>query len=413
MATLPSQFQSGLLATPPVTKSQIVGFSSQNLIYQNADSSVTIRVDLPFIANTWCDPRQSAVRFTVTTSGQAEIDTNAGAVFSRIEVYSAGQSQLLSSISGYNVLNQLLFDVTASPSDTAYSYSILAGFNSVFARRGETLSANTPRTYILPLINWLGLGSNSKNWPFSGITILFTLANPAEAFISANAITYQVSNLEYLATLLELPADVHSALMMSNPNGLLIPATDWRQFVAPIGQDLTVVDTNIGVRQSSVKMLVFTLRQANTLTSTTNHVLSNRLNGGLTSWTIRVGSSFYPTRPCTGTAQFFKELLSCFHVFNTSTPTCLNLPSYQRAVIGQTNNVDDPQLKGSFASGYDFEQISHQKSDTMLAGLDTRNNVQTFLSLTFGGAHSQMQLDVFACFDLLLNFSNGTVVANG
>jgi hypothetical protein len=209
----------------------MTGFSAQNQSYATASSSTVVRVDLPEIRNTWWDPTQSYLKFTITTSGAAEIDTNAGAVWSRIELYSAGQSNLLCSIlDGYNLLNQILWDTTSSITDQCFGYSVTSAFSNTNQRRGESI--NGARTVILPLIDFAGMGTN-KNIPFQGFTILLTAANSAEAFISAQAITYSLSQIEYYASLHELAPDIHGALMASSGPSLLIPATSWRRFTAP------------------------------------------------------------------------------------------------------------------------------------------------------------------------------------
>jgi hypothetical protein len=158
-------------------------------------------------------------------------------------------------------------------------------------------------------------------------------------------------------------------------------------------------------------MLVFCLRRTDGLTSTTNHVLSNRLKSSLSRFQLRVGSAYYPPKEVVGTSQMFGELLKAFHIFSTTSPTTMDSVSYNRDVVGQTNAADDPTLKGSFVTALDFEGSIHNKSDVMLAGLNTLNNVQTFLDLTFSGAHAACQLDVYVCYDLLLSVQNGQVSA--
>ena len=155
--SLPDHFRYGLKAPVPKVRSYVTGFSAQNQQYATAALGTTIRIDLPQINNTFLDPNFSFLRFDLTSTVAAELDSSAASWINRVEVYGAGQSQLLESISSYNVLHQALLDVTASPTDTEYAWSVFGGTQEANPRRGLALGAGTTYTFSIPLISILGL----------------------------------------------------------------------------------------------------------------------------------------------------------------------------------------------------------------------------------------------------------------
>jgi hypothetical protein len=409
--SLPEQFSSGLKPQPTgVVRSYTTSFAAMNQSYANASNSTSVRLDLSQLANKWLDPRQSYLKMTITTSADAELDFNAAAVISRLEVYSAGQSNLLESIDQYNLYSNIMWTLTATTIDTAYAYSALAGSSETNARRGATVGTGG-LTVCIPLISGvLGLGTD-RNIPMVGLTLVITCANSAEAFISGGAVTYTLSSIEYVACLHELSPDVHGLLMsQGGPSGLMIPAVSVRNFVASIPDASRFASINLG-GASSVKHWLWVLREAAGIGTTTVHALSNFLKAYLSQWQARVGATLYPPKPIIGTAQILTETWRALHIFSTSTPTIITQTTYTRDVVGQTAGADDPTKKGSFIGGLDFEASIHNKSQVYLGGTNTLNNVQSWADLTFSQAHANLRADFFCAYDLLLVVQNGQISA--
>ena len=399
--SLPDHFRYGLKAPVPKVRSYVTGFSAQNQQYATAALGTTIRIDLPQINNTFLDPNFSFLRFDLTSTVAAELDSSAASWINRVEVYGAGQSQLLESISSYNVLHQALLDVTASPTDTEYAWSVFGGTQEANPRRGLALGAGTTYTFSIPLISILGL-STTKALPMVGYTILISCENPAIALISASATTYTVSNVSYVATLHELPPEINQALMASTgEGGLIIPATSWRSYSAPLTTALTS-SVNIGVRVSSLKTLLCMMRASSNFGVTTARTVSDRIVNNLYSYQFRIGSEYIPTRPVTSIANIFAELMKSLHTWGNPVPTSIGLTSYSQAAAGSN---------GAFLIGQDLESISRNKTDVMMAGKSTINNISCWCDLVYSSAPVASQFDAFAHYDLALTIQGITVTA--
>ena len=404
MTTLTEQWSFGIKPAPAVVRSYQVGYSAQNSSYTGSQST-TVRIDIGQVANAWVDPKNSYLKYTITIGAQdSELDAGCWSVINSIEVYGAQQSSLLDSVQNANLLYQELYDVTATVADMQYAMSPILGTSDANARRGRTIATNGSLTVCLPLIGVLGLGVD-KHMPMLGYTILIRLENPETALISAGA-TYTISDVEYVATIHELSPEVHNMVMASNGPQLLIPAVSYRTFRSTIPQDVRSASIPIGVRVSSMKAILATVRNSAHVTTTTEHSLSNRLRSYINSFQVRVGSTFLPQRPLTNSAQWASELQKAFDVLHLSSPGQISSTTYERDVRGAAATD-----KGSFLLGLTTEPAIRNKSDSMLGGLSTLNNIQTFVDFLFSANHVALTFDCQVMYDILLAVQGGAITA--
>lgn len=407
MATLPESFSYGLKAAPPVVRSTTVAYTAQNQSYTGGTGS-TIRIDLGEVRNAWIDTHQSYVTFTLRTDTRAsELDFTAGCLFNRIEVYAASQSAQLETIQGANLLYNALFDCTASQADMMFSFSTTAGSSDALPRRGLAVTQDINYRFAIPLPGILGLGCD-KMMPALGYTILITLEDPAIALIAAGALGYVVSDVAYVASLHEVSPQVNEMIMAANGPQMMIPAVTWRGFSSTIEENVRAASINIGVRVSSMKSLLFFTRQADQSIAQAMHSLSNRLKSFLATYQIRIGSTQYPQRPVTNTAEASTELQKSFHNLSISQPGLINYTSYNRDVLG---GVADPLLKGSFIAGLDLEPHIRNKSDTLMGGISTLNNTQVNADLTYSADHAALVFNTFVHHDVLLAVMGNAMTA--
>lgn len=405
--SVPSHLQYGLKPSIPRVRSETVAFAAMNSNYAGTLNN-TIRIDVPALP-AWLDPLYSYLTFTVTcTTGAAAatFDDSAASVFNSLAVYSGGQQVLLEQIQSYNLLHSILFTLTSSFADQVNAWSICSGAGTTAQQRiGASFAGGGPGTgsFAIPLASIMGLSSTKMLPMDAGFTILLGLESPTVAFQSANAVTYTVSDVSYMASVHYLPSEVSAAVKASTGPQLIVPCTTWRNFSATLTTS-TQNSAQFGLRASSLKNVISCMREAAIINTQTAASLTDLIRANLSSYQTLLGSSYTPLRPLTNFAQFFAETCKSLHFWGTQNATKCNFTSYSANASGGAGAA-----KGAFVIGTDYESMSRNKSDVVLGGVSTLglNNVQ--IQLGHSAAPPVCQLDSFFHIDAILMFAGNQV----
>ena len=405
MTSIPTHLQYGLKPSIPRVRSETVAWSAQNSTYTGTLNN-TIRIDIPALP-AYLDPAYSYLTFNITCTtgaGAAVLDDSAASIFNSLAVYSGGQQVLLEQINSYNLLHGILFALTSSPNDAAFAWSICSGTTAT-VRTGQSFpgGATTTASFAIPLASILGLNSTKMLPMDSGFTLLLGLESPTVAFQSANACTYTVSDVNYMASCHYLPEQISAAVKASTGPQLIVPCTTWRNFSATLTTS-TVNSANFGIRASSLKNVLSCLRESVIINTQAAFSLSDLIRASVNSYQTLIGSSYTPLRPLTTVAQMWAETSKSLHFWSTQNATKLNLAAYSQNASGAAA----PNRAG-FVIGTDYESMSRNKSDTVLGGVSTLG--LNSLQLTFGHSTAPpvTQLDSFFHIDAVLMFQGNQV----
>ena len=211
--------------------------SYRNNVKSNSSSYTqqqTILIDIPCgRPNTFLDQSQSYLKMKVAIATQnAEFDGNASSIISRLDIYHA--SNLIESITDYNVLASLLFDFSCG-SDTWYSTcNILMGSSATVNREGLAVAAASSAYVCLPLISgvvgtladkYLPLGEMSGG----DLRLEITLASDDVGLVNAvDGVVMTVSEVEFVCQIVELSDDAGRQIRQMNGGTYQIHGTSFR-----------------------------------------------------------------------------------------------------------------------------------------------------------------------------------------
>ena len=365
----------GLKPSAPRSRSYRVSIAPNNKqIFGPTDC---IYIDIPTSRpNTWYDPAQSYLKFSVQCASTAAsygidgayVDNSAYSFISRLDVYNG--SNLLETISQYGALCNTILDVTLTESDKA-GLSCMIGSNpltynittspAVFAanttypaptiqymgdRSGlllnsvvggaNALGTALPQTFCLPLMSGIVGVNASKMIPVGSLRAPISLqiytAQTDDAVMSgyaARGLVWQIINVEFVATYVEILDDNFSQHFdPSIPQ--YIATKSWRESSFSIPAGTTGENTSLlSFRMASITNILGRFRnQASAtqgVTNTASYRLSSSINPSMAYYYFKVGSQIYPNKPVYlfntgltgGGSEAFSELLKSFHSLDT------------------------------------------------------------------------------------------------
>lgn len=402
--------------------------------------------NVPILPNSYIDGANSYLRLTVSFPSAANtvlrVDNNASSLIQRYEEFS-GNGDLITTISNYNELVAILFDLGYNGSDRNGFLSATEGteeanmsFNSFTGtagtatatigaivasdltvnlrndtRRGQPIDITTAqtRTFILPIISPIVGSLQEKYFPIHKLSqeprLEFTLADVLVPFVSNQDadFTWSVTDAQLVMDYVTIK---DSALVNSiTPEEIVICASNYRCFTNTI-QGLTPADSfqtlQIPCRASSVKSMLFSCRGDVTGSRRTYNV-SSRINP-FKELQLNVGGILYPSKSLTATttsvAELTVELQKALNSFGPLSFYNGSLPnSYLTVNTNATNTLGTSYRNGAIA-GLNLE--SYQKSNVMLSGFNMSGTL-TFLQMTLlTTAPVNYQIDTFVMHDALL-----------
>ena len=288
---------------------------------------------------------------------------------------------------------------TISGKSAPYRYSGVAdaavGSNATV--RGGTYGNNATFRQHYKLVS--GLLDNDKYLPLvlmnAGITIEIELASAAEAMVQnvgANAPSYQVSNVRYVAHLIDLERSFYDRLRMvqQNSGGVLqIAGQSWRSFRTTIDASLNQAN-NCPARVRSIKSVFFCGKRAPSLNE---FGLSSSGHLELTQFQLAIGATRYPTtanecNAATNKTGAYTELVKAFgKVGSTVHNDLIEMGNYMNS-DGDDAGFSDAAPNGSRCNrckfspyGIDLESFRHEIEN----GIDTSSRA---LPITLHTQHS-------------------------
>lgn len=345
--------------------------------------------------------------------------------FIRQEVY-GNNSVLLESINEVGVCASMLLNISLNDADkkglspsmgfdgdniTAYG----ASANSGHQINKDTTINNLVFEYATPLIGILGTGTD-KMFPIGNIFGLrFELtvddyANFTKA-VTANTISgFTISEVEFVANVIELAPEAYSLIAQANPEKIYIRSQTYRQSsaVLPTSAGVGVYDLLCGIRVSSLKSLFVQTYNSNMVEGKYGSIFANYDQGTC----LLINGQAYPQRtinPSGHPADSFLELQKSLgalslNVFNgavskkayykssTAYGLCL---AYTNAVANIVTSPNQAFL------GIDTEVVA--RKNNLLSGISC-NNSPMFFRAQIGSALSAYAhvVNFFGSYDVIL-----------
>ena len=411
--------------------------------------------------NTYLDPAQSYIRFTVRstdTSGSNffNIDNLAACFINRLDTYHSGN--LIDSIQQYNVLMSYLKDAQLNVAESFGLSNIYGTSNSATMsdqRKGMaiygTATGTQQLTFCLPLLGNFGLGAD-KMIPigqlYDDIRLELTLEqnNIAVAYSNTAAPTqgWVVQDFQLQLQIIELSDEGQSMVESVTPfnQPVYLHGTSWRHYSSTMATGTSgVYSTLVPARFASLKQLCVLPRRSVEVNDWRAYSISARVNPCFASYWWRVGAYLIPQRfvslqntSNTGScAEGFMELQKAFHGVHrpemcsginytnynsvdlaTADATVANNATTGLAIISATS-AGAASNAYAFAIAQEMESFA-QKDGLLLSGMNTLTS-QIFFEANCGWGPSNQTnqcttvLDFYAWFDCIMVLENGMLSA--
>lgn len=443
-SALPDGTTSKTVRVTPSNVSSIVSptytIAARNTILpEQAFNSTNLMFDVPCLAGSWIDTRQSSVSFRATYSiisagstariAQASLRGGAFSFFDGLQVLGPA-GNVLESISELGLVYNALTQLTMSNSDrdgNALSYGFYAGGADAqvrghnidsFATGADLAAANQASySYSYPLLSSVIGTSASKFLPIGSIPkmqIIMTTTNtlPLTVITSDQAITTAatfsvtlsdfVLNLQYVT----LPPSATQLIESSLHDGkYYLQGNTWRVAATSISAGVTGFNSIIaGVRGSSVKSVLYAFQELALIKNPYGKY--DTKNPNATNICFNANSIRYPSLPVEALlhpARVMTELQRAVGSFNSPNLKVSALPSkfcklstggtaqgftnantqdYQYTVNADATGAAVPDGQCSFWFGVDTEDVN---SVGVLSGINL-NSSQAFLELNINSA---------------------------
>jgi len=420
--------------------------------------------------NTYLDPNQSYLRFTVknndSTSGNyMNIDNLASCFFNRLDIYHSGN--LLDSVQQYNVLMSYLKDAQLNIAESV-GLSNIYGTNPADAptasnqRQGITIYPGQQLTFCMPLLGSIFLGAD-KMIPigqlYDDIRIELSLEaqNIAVAYQNTTptatptvTAAWSITDVQLELQIIELSDEGQSMVESVTPFSapVYLHCNSWRHYSSTLPSGTSgIYSTLVPARFASLKQLVCLPRRGLEINDRTAYSTSCRINPCFNSYWWRVGAYLVPQRFVTlqnttntgGMAEAFIEMQKSFHGTNrpemcsglnyitynavdlaTADTTVGGVASTGLATIsssstGSTGSGLTTSYKYAFAIAQELESFA-QKDGLLLSGMNTLTS-QIFFEANCGwGTTPQTNqaaytLSFYSNFDMILCLENGILSA--
>jgi len=279
-SSLGQEFNFALPSSLPSSKTYEIRCQPVNSQSYSSAGGV-IQFDLPCNRRgQYIDTSSTYVRFRASyeQSGTAGTDTHvllgsAYSYFNKQEVY-GNNSVTLETINELGVLANLLLNTQLNSSDKA-GMAPAFGFDNTTATTacnvGHIINGSAPNQltfeYAIPVIGILG-SSTDKFLPtgaFSSLRYELTIDDYKNFTMNLTSATYKltgltISDIEFVAQIVELDNDSQSLIEAQNPNKIHIRTQSYRTSTNTLpSTSLGLVDLLIGARVSSIKINVYKL----------------------------------------------------------------------------------------------------------------------------------------------------------
>ena len=424
----------------------------------------TIIINIPTRNNLCLIGSESTLKFTLTATNASGAQSavmrldrgGANGIFQRLRLYSG--SSLLEDVDSYGLLMANLISLQKSNASVRGKFNIsngtrnddivecsttaAAGANTTWGKAyicpaGEKLwsvaeanviannAVTLARTYSVSLLSILGtLGSQYV--PLFAMTsggalrLELQLVDSCNKFLCSDVglgSTFSVSNVEYVASFLELSdssMDIINSSLGGQPLQYVIPS--FRNYVyttalAAAGQQVNVP---IAAKFSSLKSLFGIMRDSANTNNATFFPHSSA-HYGLQSYNLRIGSKIVPAKAPSTISEFFVE--ACKAIGSVGDINhCPTMSMFSYSVLTNTANAETNALQSktsasnNFLIGADLEVYANADKDSIFSGYNCLND-DIFCQMQLGGtgnAIASLRFDFYALYDSLLICENGT-----
>jgi hypothetical protein len=279
----------------------------------------TVQFDLPAnLAGTYVDFSQCYLKFKAVNSAAAAYNLDRAGAYGfirRLQIQTAGAQ--ISDLDRYNVLACAMIDADTSLEWRGSHGKTLIGTET--SLRGEHVVVGESRTYCLPVIlNPLAQTTPHRMIPcfsLASLTLRWTLADIAEAVVSAGNPVVSFQDVEMVCMLTELSPGAQAMVDSATGGRYDILATSWAYSGSTLGAAVTSSTSNLGFSYSSLERVVFALRpQASQVQGA--YSLGNRSTANLSEYNLLINSQQYPAQPIRREdkgAEALSELLIADH----------------------------------------------------------------------------------------------------
>jgi hypothetical protein len=417
----------------------------------------TIQFDLPAnLAGTYVDFSQCYLKFKVVNSAAAAFNLDRAAAYGfirRLQIQTAGAQ--ISDCDRFGALACAMIDQDTSLEWRGSHGKTLIGTET--SLRGEYVAAGDSRTYCLPIIlNPLAQTTPHRMIPcfsLSALTLRFTMADIAEAVVSAGAPVVSFKDVEMVCMLTELSPGAQAMVDSATGGRYDILATSWAYSGSTLAAGVTSSTSNLGFSYSSLERVVFALRpQASQVQGA--YSLGNRSTANLSEYNLLVNSQQYPAQPIRREdkgAEALSELLISDHslldwrsgsgftngfkgaditngvgvgfsMFANIQPRAALEPSYPfndnnpaGLTAGDTPTLNAavvPSDIGTYLSSIELESaISNGKSSHIYSGLSTLASTVQLVTKHSAAVPGVCSIDTWANYTILMSLNmRGTAV---
>ncbi|KAJ1616472.1 hypothetical protein T492DRAFT_1136000 [Pavlovales sp. CCMP2436] len=361
------------------------------------------------------DPSQTALSFRIFngTVQTVQLDKSAACVLSQIDLFHG--SRQLSSISEYNLLQQILTDFSCGCDDYKTSGSMrgvadyvplaittAANFtDAYYARLGASIAPGASLTVCVPLISILG-SMSMRAWPISqakeNIRIVIKLSDVLNyGNWSATPVgTCAIDNCKMWVSYIRIDPNVERKMVMDLGGVISVPCVDFVQTSTSVAAGSNYVSMPIAVRAKSATAIFVAIRKTANLGALGVFNLDRFTGGdvvGYVSYRFRIGSTIIPSSYVTAGAESRMELMRALgmQLSESTARTCVSAADY---------------LSTAFVIGVSLQCFP--MTEAMGDGLLVDSTI--ILEMNLGTAQtSAIHLDAFVQMEKTFVFANGAI----
>lgn len=427
----------------PTQRSRVNVYPTNKSSDYNAGEGIYF--NLPILPSAYIDGANSYLRLeisvTTAVTTKLRVDNNASSFIQKYEEYS-GNGDLITTISNYNELVAILFDLGYGISDRNGFLSATEGteeprefdaFSGTDAtaittvgnikasvtptyknnpRQGQYIDASAStqvRVFVLPILSPI-FSLQEKYFPIHKLSqeprIEFTLADLKTPFVNTTdtAFTWKVTDAQLVMDYVI----IKDAQLVNSitPSEVVICSSNYRCYTNSLTTAMSA-DTfqtfQIPCRASSVKSMLFSCR--GDYTGSNNYYnVSSRINP-FKELQLNIGGILHPSKPLKATTSSVAELtVELQKAVNSFAPLSFyngSLPNSYLTVNSRATNTTVDSYKNGALAGLNME--SYQKSNVMLSGTNLAGQL-TFVQMTVLTTpnNNTHQLNTFVYHDQLL-----------
>lgn len=330
--------------------------------------SSLIQISIPTSRGTYLNPKQSYLKFSVKNTGASALtlDFNCNAFIRQLSVRLG--SSVLETIGDYNALSMLLTDVQGTSARSLYSGNVLEGSSATTVRTGDSISGGETRTFAVPLVSGILGVLLDKYLPLgmmnNSLLLELTLADSADPQANATAATWTVSDVEFIAEVVQVSQPVDAAIRQLNSDGVRIPTQTFAMHANSIAGG-TTSNILLSSNASSAKTLFSIFRLQGNFGDHTKKTISARRNpfqdgANGAQWSYTINGHRVPSKPVRSDAEAYMELQKSLHAIGAAD------------AHGQIEKSTWTASEGAYVVATDLDNFSHKPFAK--SGVDVANS---------------------------------------